>query len=118
MASGFTLICVSALEKQYRDARLSSLLVCGFLIDVVIATPDYGSSGSPKAKSLTRLLPAAFVEDFAPYLRGVPPSVHRALILREPAGSPDIGEVLTLADSTHANLAEFAGAWCALGARH
>lgn len=118
VASGFNLICVSARDTQYRDARLSDLLSCGFPIDDVMATPDDGSIERPKAKALTGLLPTVFVDDFAPYLRGVPPSVHRALILREPNGSPNIGEVLTLADSTHTNLTEFAGAWCAPFARH
>lgn len=112
IAAGFRLICVSALERHYRDARLGNLIACGFPIEDVIATPDDGSGNSPKAIALAKLSPAAFVDDFAPYLRGVPTSIHRALVLREPDGSPNVGELLMLADSTHASLAGFAEAWC------
>ena len=39
----------------------------------------------------------AFVDDYLPYLRGVPGHVHTALVLRAPNGSPNEGAELSLA---------------------
>jgi hypothetical protein len=55
----------------------------------------------------------AFADDFLPYLRGLPPEVHAALILRAPNGTPNTGPELTLAHSVHQDLAEFADFWLA-----
>lgn len=42
---------------------------------------------------------------------GVPTSVHAALIMREPNGSPNVGEDLALAHSKHEDLSGFARWW-------
>jgi hypothetical protein len=44
-------------------------------------------------------------------MRGMPETVHAALILRQPNGSPNQGPELSIVRSTHANLAEFASWW-------
>ncbi len=112
VSAGHRLVCVTAVDSHYQSARIRNLQACGFPIDAVIAAPDSGNGINPKAAPLARLAPAAFVDDFAPYLRDLPAGIHRALILRETEGSPNVGELLTLADSTHLNLAKFATAWC------
>ena len=69
------------------------------------------AGSSPKAEVLNSRELAAFVDDYAPYFMGVTGPVHKALILREPDGSPnDVGSV-GLADSTHRNLLEFCQWW-------
>lgn len=107
----FDLVCVSALESAYEQARLGNLRALGFPIERVIATGHHTGARSPKADAVTTLNPIAFVDDFLPYFRGVPGHVHTALILREPNGSPNRGEEMSLARSTHQNLAAFAQAW-------
>ena len=59
------------------------------------------------------LRPLAFVDDYLPYLRGVPAEVHTALVLRAPNGSPNTGVEMQLAKSTHQDLAEFTDHWLA-----
>jgi len=110
--AGYDLICVSAVKDQYRDARAENLADIGFPLSDVIAAPSKGTHGhSPKAAALEALKPIAFVDDYAPYLRGVDPQIHKALILREPNGSPNTGTALELSDSTHRDLADFANWW-------
>lgn len=109
--AGYELVCVSAIKLQYEAARLQNLRDCGFPIARVLATPNTGIGVSPKAAALRELKPVAFVDDFLPYLRGIPTDVHAALILREPNGSPNVGEDLVLAHSQHPNLAAFAKWW-------
>jgi hypothetical protein len=70
----------------------------------VVATDNTGIDISPKAIALRELQPAAFVDDFLPYLRGIPRNVHAALILREPNESPNMGDDLAWAHSQHADL--------------
>lgn len=112
--AGYELVCVSAIETQHQAARLVNLRLCGFPITRVVATAGSGQrSVSPKAAALAELQPVAFVDDFLPYLRGVPPAIHSALVLREPNGSPNVGDDLALAHSTHADLAGFAAWWLA-----
>ena len=77
----------------------------------MIATSSKDHSISPKAQALRDLRPVAFVDDFLPYLHGIPEDIHAALILREPNGSPNTGDDLHYAHSQHANLAEFASWW-------
>ena len=112
-AAGYELVCVSALPLEFAQARLNNLKQHGFPIERVIATSNAGQQGgerSVKADALQTLRPAAFVDDFLPYFNGVPQDMHRALILREPNGSPNVGPELGV-QSTHADLAAFADWW-------
>jgi phosphoglycolate phosphatase-like HAD superfamily hydrolase len=113
--AGYDLVCVSALEREYEAARLRNLRQLGFPIERVIATGNASGDRSPKADIIERLRPVAFVDDYLPYLRGVPESVHTALVLRAPNGSPNTGAELALAKSMHDDLAAFADAWIARG---
>ena len=109
--AGFDLVCVSALEPEYEAARLRNLRDHGFPIERVIATGNAAGERSPKADAIAALEPEAFVDDYLPYLRGVPAHVHTALILRAPNGSPNIGAELALARSVHDDLPGFAEHW-------
>jgi phosphoglycolate phosphatase-like HAD superfamily hydrolase len=115
VSHGHTLVCVSALEEEHKDVRVRNLLDLGFPItEVHCVGPDHPADGrSPKADVLNRLMPRAFVDDHAPYLRGVDPGIHRALIAVRPMGSPNVGRDLSLASSTHSDLLDFAKRWCA-----
>jgi phosphoglycolate phosphatase-like HAD superfamily hydrolase len=109
--AGYELVCVSAIESHFQAARLQNIRDCGFPIEHVIATANTGDGSSPKAEALRELRPVAFVDDFLPYLRGIPADIHAALVLREPNGSPNIGDDLALAHSQHSDLAAFASWW-------
>lgn len=109
--AGYELVCVSAIEPRFEAARLQNLRDCGFPIERVYSTGTSGADISPKAAALLELRPLAFVDDFLPYLKGIPTDVHAALILREPNGSPNIGEDMAWAKSQHADLADFAAWW-------
>lgn len=112
-AQGYRLVCVSAIDAKHQPARLNNLVSLGFPLDDVIATGGESVGGlSPKAAVIRKLAPVAFVDDFAPYLSGLSGGpTHLALILRELAGSPNQGDALALADSTHHNLEAFANWW-------
>lgn len=113
-AAGFELVCVSALSQRFEARRLRNLRDLGFPIDRVLATGNVAGGRSPKALAIDALQPLAFVDDYLPYLRGIDPAVHTALVLREPNGSPNTGdEVSRLARSLHRNLADFADYWLA-----
>jgi len=109
--AGYKLVCVSAIETQFKRARLNNLIRCQFPIDQVIATSNDATRISPKAQALHALKPIAFVDDFAPYLNGVSNEIHAALILGEPNGSPNVDDNLTWADSQHADLLAFSTWW-------
>jgi phosphoglycolate phosphatase-like HAD superfamily hydrolase len=109
--AGFDLVCVSALEFEFEAARLRNLRNLGFPIERVVATGNAAGERSPKADAIAGLAPEAFVDDYLPYLRGMPADVHTALILRAPNGSPNTGPELTLARSVHDDLAAFATHW-------
>jgi hypothetical protein len=110
--AGYDLVCVSAIPQKFQAARLKNLQAAGLPIDEVIAT-GHESVGdiSPKACALRALAPVAFVDDYVPYLRGVADPIHRALILREPTGSPNTGPDLAWAHSHHADLTDFTNWW-------
>jgi phosphoglycolate phosphatase-like HAD superfamily hydrolase len=110
-AAGFDLVCVSALEQEFEAARLRNLRELGFPIERVIATGNAVGERSPKADAIESLRPVAFVDDYLPYLRGVPDHVHTALVLRAPNGSPNVGADLVLARSVHDDLAAFTDHW-------
>lgn len=109
--AGIRLVCVSAIHAEFRDARLRNLKDAGFPIDEMIDTGNEIGIESPKASAIRSLNPVAFIDDYLPYMRGVPEHVHTALILREPNGSPNQGPELSIVRSTHANLADFASWW-------
>ena len=109
--AGFELICISALPAAFEASRLQNLRALGFPIERVHATPHEGGNSSPKAELIQALRPVAFVDDYLPYLRGMPADVHTALILRGTTGSPNTGRELALAQSTHADLPAFADFW-------
>lgn len=111
--AGFELVCVTAVRNEFADARKRNIDALGLPIQQVIATGKSQRSGSPKAPIIEDLAPAAFVDDYLPYFKGVPSYVHRALVLREPDGSPNVGSDLQLVDSTHVNLIAFAKWWLA-----
>jgi phosphoglycolate phosphatase-like HAD superfamily hydrolase len=110
-AAGYELVCVTALPEEFRSARERNLRVHGFPIDLVHATDNVATRASPKADTLNALKPIAFVDDYLPYFTGVDSAIHRALILRGVAGSPNTGELLTNTDSQHADLLAFANWW-------
>ena len=95
--AGHELICVSALELEFEAARLRNLRDLGFPIERVIATGNAAGERSPKADTIEALRPIAFVDDYIPYMRGVPAHVHTALITRAPNGSPNTGADMALA---------------------
>ena len=109
--AGFELVCVSALEAVYESARLRNLRDLGFPIERVIATGNAPGERSPKADAIAELAPEAFVDDYLPYLRGLPAHVHTALVLRAPNGSPNAGDDMSLARSVHDDLGGFASHW-------
>lgn len=109
--AGYELVCVSALELEFEAARLRNLKQLGFPIKRVIATGNEAVERSPKADAITELRPLAFVDDYLPYMRGVPRDVHTALVLRAPNGSPNVGNELVLAKSVHQDLAGFTEHW-------
>ena len=109
--AGFELICVSALEVEFESARLRNLRHLGFPIERVVATGNAAGERSPKADAIAALDPQAFVDDYLPYLRGVPAHVHTALVMRAPNGSPNAGDEMRLAHSVHEDLAAFAAHW-------
>lgn len=109
--AGFELVCVSALDLEFETARLRNLQDLGFPIDRVIATGNAAGDRSPKADTIASLQPIAFVDDYVPYLRGVPSNVHTALVLRGPNGSPNVGDDLLLAKSVHPDLVGFVDHW-------
>jgi len=113
VAAGFDLVCVSALDLEFEAARLRNLRDLGFPIERVIATGNAEGARSPKADTIEALRPVAFVDDYVPYMRGVPGHVHTALVLRAPNGSPNAGPDMALAKSVHDDLAGFTDHWLA-----
>lgn len=109
--AGHRLVCVSALPLRFADARLRNLRDLGFPIERVIATGRAEGLGNPKAEVLAELRPAAFVDDYLPFLAGLPAQTHAALVLRQSRGSPNVGPALESVNSQHADLAAFASWW-------
>lgn len=111
--AGYELVCVSALEERFEAARLHNLRVLGYPIERVIATGHRESERSPKADAVEAIGAEVFVDDYLPYFRGVAASIHTALVLRAPNGSPNAGPEIGLASSVHQDLAAFATSWLA-----
>ena len=108
---GYKLVCVTALEHRYQSARFKNLREHGFPITHVVTTSQSDGEVSPKKTALEDLGAVAFVDDYLPYFRGVSNLIHRALILREPHGSPNQGPELSNVDSLHSDLQAFANNW-------
>lgn len=113
--AGYELVCVTALDKPFQRARQANLKALGFPIRKVMATGHAEGDRSPKADAIEALRPVAFVDDYIPYLRGLPAWVHTALVLRAPHGSPNVGDELRHARSVHQDLAAFAEHWLGAG---
>lgn len=109
--AGFTLVCVSALEADHETARLDNLRAHGFPIERVVATGSVASTANPKAAALAELDPLVFVDDYLPYLRGLKESIHTALVLGQPTGSPNVGAELAAVGSRHVDLRAFSRWW-------
>jgi len=105
--AGYDLYFVTALKHEFTQARLTNLLTLNIQVTELIATPMSESAGNPKAEIINTLNPAGFVDDYAPYLRNLKPSIHKALIHRHPNGSPNIGDDRERADSVHDDLLGF-----------
>ena len=114
-AAGFDLVCVTAMDAAFEAARLECLRACGFPIERVVAVPHGEGPQSPKAAALEGLGACALVDDYAPYLRRLPPGVHPALIVRAGPGCPNVGQALAHAKSQHEDLAGFADYWIEAG---
>jgi hypothetical protein len=112
--AGYELICVTALEARNLKARERNLLDLGFPISRVVATRMEMSEISPKAQTINSQELVAFVDDFSPYFKGVNGSVHKALITRDPDGSPNNSSHVALVDSTHSSLLEFCRWWISI----
>ena len=112
-AAGHELVCVTALDDKFAQARLSNLRSHGVPIERVYATGHQSGSISPKAEVIGQLKPVAFVDDYLPYMEGISAEVHTALILRGPNGSPNVGPGLDAVGSTHADLTAFSDWWLA-----
>lgn len=109
--AGYKLVCVTALDEQFQEARLQNLRDHGLPIECVVTTGSTVADVSPKAEALRKLMPVAFVDDYLPYLHNIPATIHSALILREPNGSPNIENKLVKVHSRHRDLLEFADWW-------
>lgn len=105
--AGFHLVCVTALQPQFEQARLRNLCDLGFPIETVIATGGDVSGRSPKANAVDQLAPVAFVDDYLPYFKGIRSDVHLALVHRGRNGTPNIGPDLDAVHSQHESLWEF-----------
>jgi hypothetical protein len=108
--AGYELVCVTALHPDFMFCRMENFRLHGFPIAQIFCCVKAGAE-NPKAPAIASLQPVAFVDDFAPYFRDIPPEVHAALVTRELNGSPNVGENLALAHSQHLDLAAFANWW-------
>lgn len=111
--AGYALVCVTALEPRFVQARADNLQALGILVDEVIATGSNESGGNPKAAVLRKLEPCLFVDDCLPYMQGLPPSSWRALIDLRPNGSPNADPALEPPHSRHISLLDAVRCWLA-----
>jgi phosphoglycolate phosphatase-like HAD superfamily hydrolase len=108
---GYQLVCVTALEERFVNARLTNLQDQGFPIERVYGVQNQIGPKNPKADIIDTLQPAVFVDDYLPYLAGIRSATHTAQILREPNGSPNTGAALDAVGSTLTDLAAFSRWW-------
>lgn len=112
-AAGFELVCVTALDARFGDARQQNFRRLGFPIHRVYTADSEFSERSPKADLLNGLKPVAFVDDYLPFLIGVDKEIHCALINRLATGSPNTDMSASLAASQHDDISAFARYWLA-----
>ncbi len=112
-SAGYDLVCVTSLPARFQQARANNLRSLGFPIERVFATDNVLSAVSPKAQTVAGLMPVAFVDDYLPYLSGIPRDVHAALVMRDMDGSPNVGEHMLTVHSQHVDLWAFAQWWLA-----
>lgn len=108
--AGYELLTVTALDPKFAGARLANLRRHGFPIDKVIAT-GRADLGNSKHHALNQLRPVAMVDDLATNFIGLHDSIHRALIHKRAADSPDPLYETTQPHSEHATLLDFARFW-------
>lgn len=109
---GFELVCVTALPSEFAASRKTNLQRLNLPIERVYTVKHSDGEVSPKAELLNALKPVAFVDDYLPYMAGVDSSIHRALIDRDPVGSPNMGIDRSSVSSVHGSLLQFSRAWC------
>ncbi|WP_172202592.1 HAD family hydrolase [Niveibacterium sp. COAC-50] len=109
--AGHELVCVTAMQPQFAQARESNLRKLGFPISRVLATGGDASRGSPKRSALEQIDAQVLVDDYLPFLVGLPEPVHRALIDRNPARSPNRGSERETLSSSHPDLRSFTQWW-------
>ena len=108
---GYDLVCVTAVAQKFLKARQQNLRTLGFPLTAVYATEHREGERSPKADVLQELRPAAFVDDYLPYLAGVHQDIHAALIVRGRNGAPNADNPVRSPDSRHSDLAAFSQWW-------
>jgi len=96
------------LDDWFAASRTRNLQDLGFPIHQVITTGNDATMKSSKAAALSVLKPVAFVDDYSPYMVGIDRGIHKALVMRDPVGSPNTGDALKHSDSQHADLLDFA----------
>lgn len=109
--AGYQLVCVTALNPRWTQARKTNLQKIGFPISDLVVADNTKGDANPKAELINAMSPEAFLDDYLPYLLGIKSDVHKALVLRDPWGSPNTGLDMANVDSTHGNLAEFTQWW-------
>jgi len=108
VSNGYQMVCVTALDDWFAASRTRNLQDLGFPIHQVITTGNDATMKSSKAAALSVLKPVAFVDDYSPYMVGIDRGIHKALVMRDPVGSPNTGDALKHSDSQHADLLDFA----------
>jgi hypothetical protein len=111
-AAGCRLVCVTALRPAMQQARADNLKALGFKLNDVFAVGP-NAAENPKLAQLTALAPTAFVDDFLPYLQGIPRTTWRALLNGRANNSPNYRPDLEAPDSRHTSLLDFAHWWLA-----
>lgn len=113
--AGNQVVCVTAIDSEWENARMFNLIDHGFKVIKVFGTghnQPHGEIGcySPKARLLNAMKPEVFVDDFLMYHHCVSDSIHKALILREPNGRIDSHPTVEV-HSRHNTLADFSYWW-------
>lgn len=107
--AGFNVVCVTALDHEFGQARAANLKQCLFPEMKVITAPKIGLE-NPKAKIINQLNPIAFVDDFEPYFSSVDDGIHKALIERG-FYSSSVNKKSVTTHSSHKNLKDFVDYW-------
>ncbi|WP_333908891.1 hypothetical protein [Acidovorax sp. NCPPB 4044] len=90
----------------------------GFPIEGVIATGGSDAAGNSKKAAVSMLGRVALVDDYLPNLADLGPTVHTALITRQPNGISNTGRALSHVNLSHAHLADFARWWIRSASEH